>query len=202
MKLFVARGLFICLVLILSACSTTAVPAASPANTETAVPTATTASTETAVPPTGASESSLATIEENNTTTMTDSIETTPGLLPENPTEQTTQVDDALKDVDMDNLKFDKNEALIDQAIQLTAELTGVAPEEINIIKAQSTVWRDGSLGCPQPGMMYTQALVEGTWIVLEADGETIDYRVRQNGSFVLCEDPPKGVSPVSPTTE
>jgi hypothetical protein len=30
-------------------------------------------------------------------------------------------------------------------------------------------VWNDGSLGCPEPGMMYTQALVNGYWLIIEA---------------------------------
>lgn len=68
-----------------------------------------------------------------------------------------------------------------------------VTPQSIEVVQAVSTTWRDGSLGCPQPNMMYTQALVEGYWIILEADGQTYDYRVMQNGNFRLCENPPQG---------
>ena len=49
--------------------------------------------------------------------------------------------------------------------------------------------WPDGSLGCPQPGQVYTQALVDGYHVVLDADGDELDYRVGSGGSFNLCEN-------------
>jgi len=35
--------------------------------------------------------------------------------------------------------------------------------------------------------MMYTQALVNGYWIVIEAAGKQYDFRVGSGGSFRLC---------------
>jgi hypothetical protein len=67
--------------------------------------------------------------------------------------------------------------------------------EEVEVVRAESVIWNDGSLGCPQPGMMYTQALVPGYWIVLKIDGETFDYRASERGTFLLCRNP----SPVAP---
>ena len=61
--------------------------------------------------------------------------------------------------------------------------------EAIAVEEAEAVVWRDGSLGCPQPGMMYTQALVPGYRIVLRVGGETYDYHASQAGFFVLCEE-------------
>ncbi len=37
---------------------------------------------------------------------------------------------------------------------------------------------------------MYTQAVVDGSQIVVEAGGETYDYRLDGNGNFKLCESP------------
>jgi hypothetical protein len=59
----------------------------------------------------------------------------------------------------------------------------------ITLIRAEAVQWPDGSLGCPQPDMMYTQAIVPGYWVVLELDGESFDYRVSERGGFVLCEN-------------
>jgi hypothetical protein len=70
----------------------------------------------------------------------------------------------------------------------------GVGTEEVRVAKAQHTTWSDGSLGCPKPGEMYTQALVDGWWIVLEAGGTSYDYRTSDRGGFKLCEQP--GASP------
>lgn len=70
------------------------------------------------------------------------------------------------------------------------ARQTGIGPDEIEVIRAESTTWSDGSLGCPEPGMMYTQALVDGYHVVLDVDGEELDYRVDSAGSFRICADP------------
>ncbi len=48
--------------------------------------------------------------------------------------------------------------------------------------------WNDGSLGCPEPGELYTQALVDGFQVVLEIDGERFDYRVGSGTDVRLCE--------------
>jgi hypothetical protein len=71
----------------------------------------------------------------------------------------------------------------------------GSDPGAFEVIKAESVVWGDGSLGCPEPGMMYTEALVNGYWVVIKADGQAYDYRASQKGYFRLCEG--KGSGPV-----
>ncbi len=67
------------------------------------------------------------------------------------------------------------------------AQRSGRKPEEIEVIAAESVTWSDGSLGCPQPGMAYTQAIVEGYRIRLRAGGEELDYHAGRGGHFVLC---------------
>ena len=69
------------------------------------------------------------------------------------------------------------------------ARRTGASEETIEVVRADAMTWNDGSLGCPEPGMLYTQALVDGFQVILDADGEELDYRVGQGGSFRLCED-------------
>jgi hypothetical protein len=68
------------------------------------------------------------------------------------------------------------------------AERSGVAQDAIVVVEAVSMTWNDGSLGCPEPGMAYTQALVDGYHVILDADGEELDYRVNLDGGFRLCE--------------
>ena len=48
----------------------------------------------------------------------------------------------------------------------------------------------DGSLGCPQPGIAYTQMVVDGWQIVAQANGQTFDYRGSGN-NFRLCPQTP-----------
>jgi hypothetical protein len=66
----------------------------------------------------------------------------------------------------------------------------GVAPESIVTLRAEAVTWNDGSLGCPQPGMFYTQALVDGYWVILQVGDVVYDYRTSGTAYFVLCEQP------------
>lgn len=68
------------------------------------------------------------------------------------------------------------------------AARTGIPEDGLAVIQDQAVVWPDGSLGCPQPGMMYTQALVDGYHILIKAGESVLDYRATQRGSFTLCE--------------
>jgi hypothetical protein len=64
----------------------------------------------------------------------------------------------------------------------------GLDPAQFTLVRAESVIWPDGSLGCPQPGMMYTMALVEGYWVQVMVGEELVDFRASQNGGFQLCE--------------
>lgn len=78
---------------------------------------------------------------------------------------------------------------LLGEILTDAIDRTGVPASEIEIARAEETTWPDGALGCPEPGQVYTQALVDGFQVVVEAAGERLDYRATANGSFRLCED-------------
>jgi len=75
-----------------------------------------------------------------------------------------------------------------------------VRQEALTVTRAEAIIWNDGSLGCPQPGEVYTQATVPGYWIVLEANGRTYDYHAAENGYFILCQDSQPSTPPISGT--
>ena len=77
---------------------------------------------------------------------------------------------------------------LLDAVFDDLVERLGASREAISMEEAGAVVWRDGSLGCPQPGMMYTMALVPGYRIILSVSEETFDYHASEAGYFVLCE--------------
>ena len=84
------------------------------------------------------------------------------------------------------------NEVPADILEKITADAlnrAGLADAAVTVVRAEAVEWPDGSLGCPQPDMMYTQAIVPGYWVVLEVDGKPFDYRASQRGDFVLCEN-------------
>jgi hypothetical protein len=78
--------------------------------------------------------------------------------------------------------------AVVDQAVTDLAGRLGIDPEEIDVVSFEQVTWNDGSLGCPQPGEMYTQALVEGTLTVLSVDDEEYRYHSGRGDAPFLCE--------------
>jgi hypothetical protein len=87
---------------------------------------------------------------------------------------------------------------LLDAIVNDAAERAGIQRDEVEVLTAESVTWNDGSLGCPEPGMMYTQALVPGYRVVVEAGGEEMHFHASEGGSFRFCENPkpPMDVSP------
>jgi hypothetical protein len=75
-------------------------------------------------------------------------------------------------------------------AIADLAAREGVDPSEITVISDEDVTWRSGAIGCPEPDMMYTQALVPGTRIVLELEGTRYEYHAGGPRSIFLCEHP------------
>ena len=79
---------------------------------------------------------------------------------------------------------------MLDEIVADAAARAGVEPGEVDLVVAEAVTWSDGSLGCPEPGMMYTQALVPGYRVVVEAGGEELSFHASESGDFRLCENP------------
>jgi hypothetical protein len=75
-------------------------------------------------------------------------------------------------------------------AVADLAQRLGVDPEEVTVVRDVAVTWPDGSLGCPVPGMAYTQALTPGRLVVLEAAGSTVEYHSGGRRGLFLCENP------------
>lgn len=80
--------------------------------------------------------------------------------------------------------------ALLEEIVADAAGRANVDPDEVEITTAEAVTWSDGSLGCPQPGMMYTQALVPGYRVVVTAGGQTLNFHAAQSGDYRFCERP------------
>ncbi len=74
------------------------------------------------------------------------------------------------------------------------ATRAGVDVSELVVVHAAPVEFNDGSLGCPEPGMGYTQAIVPGYQVIVEHDGAQLDYRASGPGAFRLC---PEGGEPL-----
>jgi hypothetical protein len=70
------------------------------------------------------------------------------------------------------------------------AKLLGVDADQIELVEYQAVTWRDGSLGCPKPGMAYTQALQEGYRIQLQVEGILYNYHGASRRDPFYCQSP------------
>ena len=86
-------------------------------------------------------------------------------------------------------VKGEVPQGILDRILKEAGALAKVPRDQLVIVRAEAVVWNDGSLGCPEPGMQYTQALVNGYWVVIDAAGKTYDFRVGRGGSFRLCPE-------------
>lgn len=90
---------------------------------------------------------------------------------------------------------------LLESIINDLSQRVGVDKEKITVIRGEEIVWNDGSLGCPKPGELYTQSLVNGYWVILEANGTTYDYRAADTGYFFMCENKIPPAPPATPNS-
>jgi hypothetical protein len=79
-------------------------------------------------------------------------------------------------------------QALLHTLLDDAARRSALPVERLRVASAQPVTWPDGSLGCPQPGMLYTQALVPGWRITIElpATGSLL-YHASERGTWVWC---------------
>jgi hypothetical protein len=62
-----------------------------------------------------------------------------------------------------------------------------VAESAVVLARAEQVTWGDGSLGCPQPGMSYTQALVPGYRVTASTPAGQMLYHTDAHGNVVTC---------------
>ena len=77
-----------------------------------------------------------------------------------------------------DQIEFSKKELV---------QRLGIDSESITLSRARQVNWRSGALGCPEPGMNYTQALVPGTLISFKVGNEVHRYHAKHGGKPFYC---------------
>jgi len=81
-------------------------------------------------------------------------------------------------------------DGLTEQVATAVADVTartGVTSDAVTVTQASIVNWSDGSVGCPEEGRAYTQAIVPGIMILLEADGKIYRYHGRAGGNVFYC---------------
>lgn len=85
--------------------------------------------------------------------------------------------------VSLDTLTDEVQAAIADASARFR-----VPEAEVAVAGALDVVWADGSLGCPEPDMAYTQALVDGYLLTLEVGGDRVSYHGEDGRPPFLCE--------------
>jgi len=80
---------------------------------------------------------------------------------------------------------------LVERARKNLAARLSIDADTIELLEVESVVWSDGSLGCAQPGRVYTQALVDGIRIRLRVGKRIYHYHGGGRREPFLCENPP-----------
>jgi hypothetical protein len=78
-------------------------------------------------------------------------------------------------------------EAAVNAALQDAATQAGVPVSALRVEQVEATEWRDASLGCPRPGVMYAQVLTPGFKIVISGGGKQFEYHSDEGSRVVLC---------------
>jgi hypothetical protein len=98
------------------------------------------------------------------------------------------------------NVKFVTNEAsklknqnsikkrMVMRAKKDLAHRLSVESDQINLLEVRPVTWPDASLGCPQPGKVYTELPQDGLLIRLEVAGRMYFYHSGENVDPFLCE--------------
>jgi hypothetical protein len=78
----------------------------------------------------------------------------------------------------------------------LAQQVGAQAADSARVLTAEQVMWPNGAMGCPQPGRMYTQALVPGYRVVFDAGGQEYAYHASRTGDFKYCRQPAPPAGP------
>lgn len=91
-------------------------------------------------------------------------------------------------------------QAVLPALLEDAARRAGSPASALRVVSAEAVTWADGALGCPQPGRLYTQALVPGHRVRIAAPaGAHHDYHLSLRGGWLWC-DPARAQPPLPPS--
>jgi hypothetical protein len=82
-----------------------------------------------------------------------------------------------------------EEQQVVAAALQDAATQLGVAASELSLQQIEAREWGDSSLGCPQPGNLYSQIVTPGFLIVINSRGKQLEYHSDTRGRVVLCRE-------------
>jgi hypothetical protein len=76
---------------------------------------------------------------------------------------------------------------MADEIVADLAQQLNIAASSIRILQWESVTWRGGGIGCAEPGMVESTAVVDGYRVLLEAQGEQHYYHTSM-AHFTRCD--------------
>jgi hypothetical protein len=80
----------------------------------------------------------------------------------------------------------ENNTTAQDAAVSALSKNLGLDPSDIKVISVEAMEWPDACLGVTLEGIACAQVVTPGYKIVLEANGEQVEYHSNQDGSIVV----------------
>ena len=71
-------------------------------------------------------------------------------------------------------------------AISKLAKNLGITPDKIKLVSTEAVDWPDSCLGVSIEGIMCSQVVTPGFRVVLEADGNQVEYHTNQDASVIV----------------
>ena len=69
----------------------------------------------------------------------------------------------------------------------LLANQLEIPAKELSLISYKRILWEDSSIGCPQLGHLYSQNIIPGVKLTLQAHGKEYNYHGDTSYNFIYC---------------
>lgn len=77
----------------------------------------------------------------------------------------------------------------VDAALQDAAAHLSVSRDQLKVSQVASQQWNDASLGCPQPGQLYSQIVTPGFVVMITSGSHQLEYHTDTRGRVTLCHE-------------
>lgn len=77
----------------------------------------------------------------------------------------------------------------VDAALQDAAGHLSVSRDQLQVSQVASQQWNDASLGCPQPGQLYSQIVTPGFLVMITSGSHQLEYHTDTRGRVTLCHE-------------
>ena len=77
--------------------------------------------------------------------------------------------------------------AAVDAARQAGASHLAIGADQFQVNQVEAHQWPDSSLGCPQPGQLYSQIVTPGFLVLISGAGQQLEFHTDTRSRVVLC---------------